>query len=233
MTGQLTPPRRGRQLVRRRPGAAGQQGVDQPSRDPLADLQPPLHRRPADRRRHLGVLLSGVETPPLLQAPGCDESAVRAAPPGRPGPARLLRSRRLVRRRLPALAENPQAQANVIARNLAQAGDDLAKMRRLNPADPVYSALSLSAIASTLTVLALQLQEPERPAIPGLPDGWSLELHQNKTDDRRWGYILAGPDPALRHESRCLWKYEATALAEGVRHAIRLNTARNENGKES
>ena len=100
----------------------------------------------------------------------------------------------------------------------AQAEAALDRMRGYAAGTTVYHGLVLSAIAHTLAAVAEYLEPPPVPQIPGLPAGWELDLHQAEAGERKWGYVLRGPD-GREYVSRHRWDSSGGALVAGIQAA--------------
>lgn len=104
---------------------------------------------------------------------------------------------------------------------ITQAERNLADQRNGNypPSTQAYQGLTLSAIANTLTAIALMwFAQDQAPAIPGLPEGYRLDTHQDPDGDRKWGYVLTAPD-GHAVTSRHLWGSSEGALSAGIQAA--------------
>lgn len=104
------------------------------------------------------------------------------------------------------------------AEHRVKAEEALNAMRIYPPGSDAYHGLVMSAIAHVLVAVAVYLEPPPDPGIPGLPAGWKLDVRQSGIGDHSWGYALSPPD-GERVVSRYDWKSSETALAAAVRAA--------------
>jgi hypothetical protein len=107
--------------------------------------------------------------------------------------------------------------AQLIERGL----ENLDRLRHLHPHQREYSGVAQAAIADMLAALAITITGQDRPAIPGLPDGWKIEPVQSMTGSRLWAYELASPE-GRQYRSSFQWKRPESVLAAGVRRAREL-----------
>lgn len=102
----------------------------------------------------------------------------------------------------------------------AKAEAALDAMQMYQPGAEEYHGLVMSAIAHVLVAVASYLEPPALPEIPGLPDGWRLELEQAKGGSRKWAYMLTAPDGTVA-STQHRWDTPQYALAAGVKVAAR------------
>jgi hypothetical protein len=107
------------------------------------------------------------------------------------------------------------------AENRARAAQALRQASGISPATELHRNLLLAAIAHELAAIAVLLEPPPVPQIPGLPAGWKLETAQAEKNNRLWGYILTSP-AGRTIRSRFQWGYSETALKQGIRRANEL-----------
>jgi hypothetical protein len=103
-------------------------------------------------------------------------------------------------------------------RLLAEA--DISRMRGLSPGNSQYRDLALSGLLHVLSAVASYLEPPPRPVIPGLPEGWDLDVAQGATG--KWRYELRDPSGQEWRPPKSYWSEPETALAAGVGHARQL-----------
>jgi hypothetical protein len=107
------------------------------------------------------------------------------------------------------------------AEHRALAEADIRQMRALDdPGAKAYHGLALSALAHVLSAVAAYLEPPPRPHIPGLPEGWNLDVSQGATG--KWRYELHDPSGQEWRPPKSYWSEPETALAAGVGHARQL-----------
>jgi hypothetical protein len=94
-------------------------------------------------------------------------------------------------------------------RRLANAG--------INPSTQMYDSLTKESIAHTLTAIALILDGQERPVVPGLPKGYDIATQQAPEGQRKWRYVVTGPQ--FSYSSRYRWDTSEGALGAGLQHA--------------
>lgn len=87
----------------------------------------------------------------------------------------------------------------------------------VSPSTQMYAALAQESIAHTLTAIAMILDGQERPAVPGLPKGYEIVTQQAPDGQRKWRYVLTGPQ--FSYASRYRWEVSETALGAGIGHA--------------
>lgn len=101
--------------------------------------------------------------------------------------------------------------------HLAKARACLEDSRQYGVSTQAYHSDILAAIAHALVAIGglLDGQDRRASAIPGLPEGYHLDVSQAAEGDRKWGYALTGPG-GLDTTSRFQWATLETALAAGV-----------------
>lgn len=94
------------------------------------------------------------------------------------------------------------------------------------PGDPEYRDLATAAHAHAqaltnayLDTLVSVLTPPPAPGLAGLPDGWTVDVSQAMTGNRKWGYLVTGPDGRAYPPAKAQWERPETALAAGIRFA--------------
>jgi hypothetical protein len=119
------------------------------------------------------------------------------------------------------------------AENRAKAAAALARADGVHPGTELYRDLVLTAIARTLSAVAVYLEPLPVPQVPGLPPGYTLDIDQAPAGERKWRYVLTTPGGA-QVTPRHLWAEPGTALGEGIRYAVIDNAARTtgSNGSE-
>lgn len=105
------------------------------------------------------------------------------------------------------------------AEHIAIGQDNLSRLRRANisPSTQMYATMVQEAIAHALIAIARTLDGQERPAVPGLPKGYDIQTQQSPEGQRKWRYVVTGPQ--FSHASRYRWDTSEGALAAGIIHA--------------
>ena len=106
------------------------------------------------------------------------------------------------------------------AEHRAMAEADIARMRHNgDPGDSRYHGLALSALAHVLSAMVSYLEPPPAPGIPGLPDGWEIQVRRSVTGRRLWGFLVTDPAGREWPPPRSQWGEPENALAAGIRYA--------------
>ena len=95
---------------------------------------------------------------------------------------------------------------------------ELDALRGYTAGAPSWHGHALCAIAHTLAAVAVYLEPPPEPDIPGLPAGYGLTVGKAADGEQRWGYTLTVPGCAPA-STRHLWKSPGAALAAGLQAA--------------
>ena len=106
-----------------------------------------------------------------------------------------------------------------IAGHIAAGQDCLRRLTRagISPSTQMYASLTQESIAHTLTAIAMILDGQERPSVPGLPKGYDIQTQQAPEGQRKWRYVVTGPQFA--YSSRYRWDTSEGALGAGLQHA--------------
>lgn len=112
------------------------------------------------------------------------------------------------------------------AQNMAEAQDILRRLSQnaIGPGTPMYANLAQRAIGhgllaatGVLTEILALMDAKQAPAVPGLPRGYDIATQQAPDGQRKWRYVVTGPQ--FSHASRHRYDTSEAALGAGITHA--------------